>query len=509
MDYRGDAREGLLYGVENESPKKVENIDKFFDNVYRYYVAKGIGAIILSELCSLVTLGFTISFSVFMLAFVDWGFLVHCHDEESCSDSIIVNPFHESPSMFRFFIFLYFVLFASLWVYTCVATISTISDALDMSSFYQNTLGIKLVDLQHLEWFEVVDRFTFVHNNGDQQLVEKNKITEHDVVLRIMRKENYLVGLINKNKLDLFVPWWISPFASEQLFLTKSLEWSLSFCIMDYMFTEDFNLSRDFINDVAGLQWRFQVVGLIHFLLLPFMLIFMAVHFFLQNAQQFHSSKAYLGPRQWSPLAMWKFREFNELPHVFDDRINRSFSPANDYISTFHNPYVAILCRCTTYITGAFIATLLLVSFLSDGALLYVHIADYNLLWYLGVFSACYAAARSQIPDETKTQVPSTHLLQQVCAHTHYFPTHWQSHERSEEVKNEVCEMFQYKAQIFLMELLSVVLTPAVLCFSLPACADSVLKFIREHTKHVRGVGAVCDFRSVVGHSVNMTIRLW
>eukprot|EP00598_Pedospumella_elongata_P006002 CAMPEP_0184970946 /NCGR_PEP_ID=MMETSP1098-20130426/3261_1 /TAXON_ID=89044 /ORGANISM="Spumella elongata, Strain CCAP 955/1" /LENGTH=590 /DNA_ID=CAMNT_0027492949 /DNA_START=1 /DNA_END=1769 /DNA_ORIENTATION=- len=494
MDYRGDAGEGLLYGTDHDDSKKVDNADKFFENVYRYFVAKGIGAIVLSELCSVVTLGFTISFSVFILAFVDWGFLMQCHDEESCSDSIIIHPFNEPPSMFRFFILLYFILCSSYWIYTCVASMNTISEALEMSTFYQDVLGIKLVELQHLEWFEVVDRIIYINKHGKQRLVEKEDLTAHDIVLRIMRKENYLVGLINKNKLDLFVPWWISPFTTEHLFLTKSLEWSLSFCIMDYMFTENLYLSSEFINDVAGLQWRFQVVGLIHFLLLPFMLIFMAVNFFLQNAQQFHSSKAYLGPRQWSPLAMWKFREFNELPHVFDDRINRSLAPANDYINSFHNPYAAILARCATYVTGSFIATLLLVSLLSDGALLYVHVAEYNLLWYLGVFSACYAGARSLIPDETKTQVSATLLLQQVCGHTHYFPVKWESLARSEEVKNEVCEMFQYKAQLFLMELLSVVLTPAVLCFSLPACADSVLTFIREHTKYVKGVGAVCDF---------------
>jgi autophagy-related protein 9 len=348
-----------------------------------------------------------------------------------------------------------------------------------MSSFYEGVLGIKIVELQHIEWFEVVDHLIAIHNSGKYRMIAKDELTVHDVVLRIMRKENYLVGLINKNTLDLYVPWWISPFTSEQLFLTQSLEWSLSFCILNSMFTDDMGLSGEFINDVAALQWRFQVIGLIHFLLLPFLLIYMAVNFFLQNAQQFHSSKAYLGPRQWSPLALWKFREFNELPHVFEDRMNKSQLPANEYINTFHNPYLAILARCTTYIAGAFIATLLLASLLSDGALLYVHVLDYNLLWYLGVFSACYAAARSQIPDETKPQTSAVQLLGQVCAHTHYYPEDWKTCARSELMKAEICDLFQFKAQIFLMELLSVVLTPAVLCFSLPACADRVLNFIK------------------------------
>ena len=55
--------------------------------------------------------------------------------------------------------------------------------------------------------------------------------------------------------------------------------------------------SRNGLACKQGLKWRFQVVGLIHLILLPFMLIFMSIHFFLQNVQHFHSSKAYLGPR--------------------------------------------------------------------------------------------------------------------------------------------------------------------------------------------------------------------
>ena len=80
----------------------------------------------------------------------------------------------------------------------------------------------------------------------------KDTLNAHDVVLRIMRKENYLIGLINENVLDLVVPWWVSIFfcsGSDRLFLTKSLEWSLSFCILEYMFDEKFHTSSEFLSD--------------------------------------------------------------------------------------------------------------------------------------------------------------------------------------------------------------------------------------------------------------------
>ena len=35
--------------------------------------------------------------------------------------------------------------------------------------------------------------------------------------------------------------------------------------------------------------------------------------------------KNYLGPRQWDNLALWHFREFNELPHIFEKRVARSY----------------------------------------------------------------------------------------------------------------------------------------------------------------------------------------
>lgn len=88
---------------------------------------------------------------------------------------------------------------------------------------------------------------------------------------------------------DLRVPWWITPIMTERLFLTKSLEWSLSFCILEYMFNEQFVISTSFLKKVTLLQTRLRVVGVVHMILLPFMVLFMSIHFFLQNAQSFHS----------------------------------------------------------------------------------------------------------------------------------------------------------------------------------------------------------------------------
>lgn len=83
-------------------------------------------------------------------------------------------------------------------------------------------------------------------------------LTEHDVVSRIMRKENYLIGMLNKGVLALHVG---TPCLGlrKKFMLTKTLEWNLHWCLLDCMFGEDFRLKPAFLNDARALQRRFRL----------------------------------------------------------------------------------------------------------------------------------------------------------------------------------------------------------------------------------------------------------
>lgn len=50
------------------------------------------------------------------------------------------------------------------------------------------------------------------------------------------------------------------------------------------------------------------------------------------------------------------------------------------------------------------------------------------------------------------------------------------------------------KIMIFVQEIISVILTPFVLWFSLPLCAPAIVDFFREFSVHVDGRGYVCSF---------------
>jgi len=50
------------------------------------------------------------------------------------------------------------------------------------------------------------------------------------------------------------------------------------------------------------------------------------------------------------------------------------------------------------------------------------------------------------------------------------------------------------KVIIFFQELLSVILTPFILWFTLPKCAPDIVDFFRDFTVHIDGLGYVCSF---------------
>ena len=56
---------------------------------------------------------------------------------------------------------------------------------------------------------------------------------------------------------------------------------------------------------------------------------------------------------------------------------------------------------------------------------------------------------------------------------------HWIGAYGSAETKEEFETLFPYKVQVFAMEIFSVILTPLVLCFSMPHSAHIIVNFVR------------------------------
>jgi len=380
----------------------------------------------------------------------------------------------------------------------------------NLHDFYYYLLGIPDSEIQTISWQEIVSRLMALRDSnpatagavsakhrkfmGSQS---KQRMDAHDIANRLMRKENYLIALFNKDILDLTLP---IPFLRNRQLFSRTLEWNINFCIMDYVFNEQGQVRPLFLKDTHrralsdGLRRRFLFAGIMNIFIAPFIVTYFLMHYFFRYFNEYQKNPSQIGSRQYTPLAEWKFREFNELWHLFERRINMSYPFASRYIDQFPKDKTVQLARFVAFIAGALASVLALASLVDPELFLGFEIThDRTVLFYLGLFGSVWAVARSLVPEETQVFDPEYALLE-VIDFTHYRPAHWTGRLHSEEVMKEFSMLYQMKIIIFLEEILSMIFTPFVLWFSLPKCSDRLIDFFREFTVHVDGLGYVCSF---------------
>ena len=379
-----------------------------------------------------------------------------------------------------------------------------------MQNFYRYLLDISDTDIQTISWQEVVKRLMMLRDSNPATAAgvkerhrrfmgsqSKQRMDAHDIANRLMRRDNYLIALINKDILDLTLP---IPFLSSRQFFSRTLEWNLNLCIMDYVFNEQGQVRPLFLKDTHrralsdGLRRRFLFAGFMNVLCAPFIVIFFMLLYFFRYFNEYQRNPSQIGSRQYTPLAEWKFREFNELWHLFERRINMSYPFASRYLDQFPKDKTIQVAKFVAFVAGALASVLALASVIDPESFLAFEITpDRTVLFYLGVFGTVWAVARGSVPEENLVFDPE-YTLTNVTEYTHYMPSHWRGRLHSNEVRAEFALLYQMKVVIFLEEILSFLLTPFILWISLPKCSDRLVDFFREFTIHVDGLGYVCSF---------------
>lgn len=133
-------------------------------------------------------------------------------------------------------------------------------------------------------------------------------------------------------------------------------------------------------------------------------------------------------------MARWRFREYNELPHVFDNRLHLAHPLAETYLDQFPKAKTAMVARFVAFVSGAFASVLVLFSLLDPDAFLHFEITkDRSVLFYIGLFGGILAVARGMVPEEHRIVNPEP-LMQDITSHTHYMPDRWRGHLHSHQV---------------------------------------------------------------------------
>lgn len=481
----------------------VEDLDNFLRDVYEYFLGNGIWCILLSRLLNLLTLAFVVGFSTFLTTCIDFGKIRSSH---RMSEILIPKCTKNMSSTTSLLIWL----FAFFWIGKSFQYLLDIRRLQHMHNFYRYLLEIPDNDIQTVSWQEIVKRLMALRDmnpataagvterhrrfTGSQS---KQRMDAHDIANRLMRRDNYLIALFNKDVLDFTLPL---PFMRNRQWFSKTLEWNLSFCILDFVFDDHGQVRPIFLKDTHrralsdGIRSRFLFAGFMNVICAPFIIIYFVMLYFFRYFNEYQKNPSQIGTRQYTPFAEWKFRQFNELLHLFQRRANMSYPFASRYIDQFPKDKTVQASRFVAFIAGALASVLFLASVIDPELFLGFEIThDRTVLFYLGVLTTVWAIARGAVPEENLVFDPAF-ALKNVIDYTCYMPNEWRGRLHSDEVRSEFALLYRMKVMIFLEEILGIILTPFILWFSLPKSSDRLVDFFREFTVHVDGLGYVCSF---------------
>lgn len=168
-----------------------------------------------------------------------------------------------------------------------------------LHDFFHHLLEIPDGDMQTISWQEVVARIMALRDANPITMQKispanrkwvlgsqsKERLDAHDICNRLMRKENYLIALFNKEILDLTLPL---PFLQGRQLFSRTLEWNLQWCILDFIFNESGQVRQLVLKDHKrrdlsnGLRDRFLFAGFMNVICAPVIVIYLMIVYFLR-----------------------------------------------------------------------------------------------------------------------------------------------------------------------------------------------------------------------------------
>ncbi|CAD7961231.1 unnamed protein product [Amoebophrya sp. A120] len=530
----------------DEEYNAVTNVDDFLTHLYRYYEAKGLHGRVADHLGHLVALAFTIGFSFLLVFYVNWPAIFSCKSEATCEKVVFFydKPF-SSLSLLGYIALFYFMLAGVYLVYNVFQCIEDLRHALEASAFYKDKLYIPSDDvLACMSWAEVVERII------QEQLrcpfvIREERLTALQITNIIMREENLLIGLVNNEHLENHLPYWLP----KRIFYSKSVLFAFRNIIyksfFDHKSKVDFGSLKPEI-----LCNHFRLVGLFALIGLGPICVFVFLYFFMRHCEDFRSHRNSPLERQWTGYAEWFLREYNELPHAFKQRLEKSKFFANDIVDkqeiVSNTPLTDGIRKCVKYVSGSLLAILVVIACFDDAPLLFLKIWDKNLLWYLAVLGFIVTlsdtnssgsgsgpfggggkkkrfASGSPYEGHSGATLYMEKVILDFAKCTHYIPVAWtkvfggmndfnpnrrlvQLHQRlSLQEKYRVVEAFARsrdelqknffvpRIQQLIEEIFGLCVTPILLLVYLPAASIDICNFVRNTVYQSENLGDWCS----------------
>ena len=441
----------------------------FYNNVYNIYIKGGYRCLVYNNVLCILMTAFLHMFMIWVIFLLDWSKIFTCTDEDMCINSSYYL-IQDISGIKLTLLTIFTIILIFHWIWLLIFSIKEILISDKYYKYFNDYLELDANNLHIYTWTEVV-----------KTMVERDEsLTPHIIVSEIMRKENYWIALVSNNIFEI-----------RKTFYSNYLEWMINLCFLKFILKGK-SLDRTFLRDIRGIKMFMKVIGIITLLLSPFIFCIMFVNCIIKCITDFYTKKMYFGPKDWSNYAKIIFREYNELDHIFDRRMDLSYKYASKYENRFASNSVQIIINFLIGILGAFLSISLLVAFYDERVLLYMDVFGRNLLWYVTIFTTLIALGRITLKENDYVEKSHDQLMKDIAEYTYYYPDDW--HNRSHETLKKFYELYNYRVMTLFRDLLGIFVVPVLMIFVFPHKVHIMTNFIVQTTVEHDHIGDMCKF---------------
>lgn len=431
----------------------------FINKLYFYYCQKGYYNIISTQIVNLLISNFMILFIMFLVNCVDIIGILRLDSNEHLGEYIHLNQFFRM----NYFMWSLFIVFL---IFTGVRILNLIDDMISYRNirlYYKTTLKIRDCDLEYLEWNNIIETLNDV-NNTNLNVFYINSI--------INSKENYLISLFDNKIIDVF-------------HINSLIGWNLIYCILYSIFDSNYKVDSDIFSDrvkfINRISDRMKAISIINFIFMPFILLFMFFYYIFNYGEKFYNDPNLIVSRVFTTKTKWRFRNYNELNHEFDNRIECANKHAKTYASLFSSKLLETFTRLIVFIASSFFIILLILSIINDSILVNLYISNNKtVLWFLGILAPIIALGKNIVNKKNIGQQP-TDVMKKISEYVDIDKEYIEDANLSE-IKKKFFTMYEYKLYTLFKDIFYTIISPFEL-WTLSYEAHNIMDFIIQNTE--------------------------
>mgnify|MGYP000390615406 CR=1 FL=1 len=544
-----DAHGQLSY----EQGLSLQKLDVYLQRVYTYFADHGYAFMIGQRVAEVCSLAFLILAFLFTGVCVRWRAFWNCGRKtpgfacDQWSDFVDLTPSPGTWTVSGYFVVVSCLCLSVYLVAQIVSTRTLQLAAGEIRRFYTTQMHIadESIEMGTVLFPTVIDRMVELQSRSLLPMIQ-HSLTPLTIVNRVMRSGNLLIAMMqpehdvfqlhNQKWCDLGsrLPLWLTSRLPPLLFdwchikgewlFSSRLHSALDSCVFRFILNNNCQLDMDFLDPSGKSIRRSMKRTAIYcfftaFLALPYAL----VEAFIRHVQDFYIQRNLLGNRRWTLYAQWRLREYNELPHTAQHRLDVAQKYAQKYLDQYPNYLVSQVFQVLLLVSGAFVSLLLIFTLLDSNVMIDIHVFNYSLLWYFGLFVGSammcrtyvvsgVSAAKSRYPRKTYNNLvkymrytPSLRITTAPVAtmasprlgpsggggpHVVSMQTHM--HLYLQEMKRTLETFYRHKLSIIVQEICGIVVTPFVLWWMANHLSPSIAAFVLENSYSSPELGVVC-----------------